>query len=99
MAVAAWRCWLVVGFAGWIWPFAIQLALNLAWSWIFFGLKQIGLALVEMAALWVCIAWCGFALGRIDPVSGWLLIPYLLWVTYAFSLNGGFFALNRNGTA
>lgn len=97
MAVAAWRCWLAVGFAGWIWPFSTQLGLNLAWSWIFFGLRRIDFALAEMVALWASIIWCLIIFRQIDPVAAILLAPYLLWVTYAFSLNAGFWVLNRKG--
>jgi tryptophan-rich sensory protein len=95
MAIAAWRCWLVAGFNQWITPFAIQLALNLAWSWIFFGMKKIGYALAEMVILWASIAWTLLVMRNIDTVAGFLLIPYLAWVTYAFSLNAGYLALNR----
>ncbi|CAN5573553.1 tryptophan-rich sensory protein [soil metagenome] len=98
MAIAAWRCWLVTGFSGWIWPFALQLSLNLAWSWIFFGLRKIGFALVEMAFLWASILWCVFTFKGIDNVAGMLLLPYLLWVTYAFSLNAGFWVLNLDNS-
>jgi tryptophan-rich sensory protein len=95
MAVAAWRCWLDTGFTGWTTPFAVQLGLNLAWSWIFFGLKQIGPALLEMVALWASILWTFLVFRSINPFTADLLIPYLLWVTYAFTLNAGFWALNR----
>ena len=95
MAVAAWRCWLVVGFGGWTLIFALQLALNLAWSWIFFGWRQLGVALVEMAMLWALILWCLLTMKAIDAAAGVLMAPYLLWVSYAFSLNAGFWVLNR----
>ncbi len=48
-----------------------------------------------VAALWLSILWCALAMYAIDPWAGYLLAPYLLWVTYAFSLNAGFWVLNR----
>lgn len=99
MAVAAWRCWLAVGFGAWTLIFVLQLALNLAWSWIFFGWRKLGAALVEMAMLWISILWCLLTMRAIDPPAGLLLSPYLLWVSYAFSLNAGFWALNRGPKA
>jgi len=95
MAIAAWRCWLVSGFASWLLPFSIQLGLNLAWSWIFFAYQKLGLGLIEIIALWASIFWCLMTFFSIDNVAGILLIPYLLWVTYALSLNAGFWVLNR----
>lgn len=97
MGVAAWRHWLITGFGTWAVLFSVQLGLNLAWSWIFFGLKQIGLALIEMTLLWAAILWCLLEMRSIDPLAGWLLGPYLLWVSYALSLNAGIWALNRRG--
>lgn len=98
MAIGAWRCWLAVGFGEWTVAFAVQLGLNLAWSWIFFGLQKIGLALVEIAVLWAAILGCLLVMGSIDLAAGFLLLPYLLWVSFALSLNAGFWALNRNAT-
>jgi tryptophan-rich sensory protein len=95
MAIAAWRCWVDTGFTAWAIPFALQLALNLAWSWIFFGWKQIASAAVEMVFLWASILWSVLVMGAIDPTSGLLLIPYLLWVSFALALNLSFWTLNR----
>ncbi|HEY3780666.1 MAG TPA: TspO/MBR family protein [Fimbriimonadaceae bacterium] len=97
MALAAWRCYDVEGqrFEQWLTPFAVQLGLNLAWSWIFFGAKKIGLALIEMVVLWAFILWCLIAFWKVDELSGILLMPYLLWVSFAFSLNAGIWILNR----
>lgn len=95
MAIAAWLCWTKVGFANWAVPFWVQLALNVLWSWLFFGAKNLGLALLEVILLWAAIAWTILAMWPVDPLAGMLLLPYLLWVTYAFTLNAGFWALNR----
>src|SRR5271157_2460181 len=56
MGVAAWLVWREAGLAGELVPFVVQLALNAAWTWLFFGLRRPGLALADLAALWVAIA-------------------------------------------
>jgi tryptophan-rich sensory protein len=74
--------------------FAIQLVLNLLWSVIFFGMQMPGLAFVEILALWTAIAttiWLAF---RLSKLSGWLLVPYLLWVSFASVLNFAIWRLN-----
>lgn len=74
--------------------FAIQLVLNIFWSAIFFGLKSPGLALMEIWFLWLAIIFNIFAFYRISRLSAWLLIPYLLWVTFAAYLNYSIWILN-----
>ncbi|MBX3160399.1 MAG: tryptophan-rich sensory protein [Deltaproteobacteria bacterium] len=63
--------------------FAVQLALNAAWSWIFFGLHAPAAALVEIACLWVAIAAAALAFARHSRLAGALLLPYLAWVGFA----------------
>lgn len=48
-----------------------------------------------MAMLWISILWSLLTMQRVDSVAGYLLIPYLLRVSYAFTLNAGFWVLNR----
>ncbi len=74
--------------------FGFQLALNLAWSWLFFGLQEIGLALVDIGALWAAILATIVAFWRHSPMAGGLLMPYLLWVTFAAALNFAIWRLN-----
>ena len=87
MAVAAWRVW-SVGRAG---PalalHVLQLALNAAWSWLFFGLHRPDLAFAEILVLWVAILATTVAFFRKDSLAGWLLVPYLAWVGFAAFLN------------
>jgi tryptophan-rich sensory protein len=75
--------------------FALQLGLNFGWSWIFFIEHQLGLALVEILALWLAVAATAAAFGRIRPVAGALLVPYLAWVTFATALTAAVWRLNR----
>ena len=65
-----------------------QLALNLAWSLLFFAARSPGWALVDIVALDVLVAVTLVAFWRIEPVAGWLLLPYLAWIVFATSLNG-----------
>lgn len=74
--------------------FGLQLVLNGAWSWIFFGLQRPGLALLDLGLLWVAIlvSVLGFAGGRRAAAA--LLVPYLAWVTFAGYLNARIWQLN-----
>ena len=74
--------------------FLLQLAFNFFWSIIFFNLQNFGLALLWLVALWVLILWMIKSFHAIDPLSAWLQIPYLLWVTFAAYLNFGVWQLN-----
>lgn len=75
--------------------FAIQFALNLAWSFIFFNYKEIGWAFAEIMVLWVCIILTVRAFYPIDKRAAYLLIPYLCWVSFASVLTGTIWWLNR----
>lgn len=98
MAVAAWLVWRNARYfaqaAGPLILFGIQLALNLAWSGIFFALRAPGAAFAEIIILWAAILATLIAFWRVKPVAGLLLIPYLLWVTYASALNYSIWQLN-----
>lgn len=74
--------------------FGIQLALNAAWSLIFFGLHRIDWALVEIVVLWLAILLTTCLFYRISKGAAALLVPYLLWVSFAIVLNAGFWRLN-----
>lgn len=75
--------------------YGIQLALNAAWSALFFGAHRIGWALVDVVALAVAIAATALAFRASSPWAAALLIPYLLWVCFAAILNYSIF--KRNG--
>lgn len=75
--------------------FAIQLALNLLWSYLFFGLHNPLLALIEIVLLWLMIYETFTKFIKVDKIAGYLLIPYLLWVTFAAVLNGSIWWMNR----
>ncbi len=100
MAVAAWLVWRPAGWSGAgsaLALFAIQLALNVAWSGVFFGLKSPGPAFAEIVALWLAIAATCAAFFPRSAAAGWLLVPYLAWVSFAAYLNFAIWRLNRVG--
>ncbi len=71
-----------------------QLLLNTLWSFIFFGLQNPGAALVEIGLLWFAILATTVAFARISKPVAWLLLPYLLWVSFASYLNYAIWSLN-----
>jgi tryptophan-rich sensory protein len=74
--------------------FAIQMALNFFWSFIFFNQHQIGWALAEIIALWLMILLSIFAFARVNNTAAWLLVPYISWVSFAAILNYTIWKLN-----
>jgi tryptophan-rich sensory protein len=74
--------------------FALQLALNVIWSLLFFRLRSPGSALVEILALWAAILLTVLAFGRVSRTAALLLVPYLLWVSFAAVLNLSIWRLN-----
>ena len=75
--------------------FTIQLALNALWSYLFFGLHNPLLALVEIVILWLMIFETYTQFKKIDKIASLLLLPYLAWVSFATILNASIWWLNR----
>jgi len=75
--------------------YSLQLLLNLAWSWLFFGLRQPLAALVEIVALLTLIALTTLRFAPLSRAAAALMMPYLAWVSFATLLNAGFWWLNR----
>lgn len=74
--------------------FVGQLVLNTLWSIIFFGLHSPGGALIEIAFLWLSILITIVVFARISKPAAWLLVPYILWVSFAAYLNLSIWILN-----
>lgn len=74
--------------------FSAQLALNLAWSPVFFAWHRPGAALWVMVAMIALAFAATLAFGRIRRLAGWLMVPYLAWLCFAALLNGSVDALN-----
>ena len=72
-----------------------QLALNLSWSWLFFGFHEVLIAMIVLAALWLMILAMMRAFAKHSPAAAILQIPYLLWVSFAGYLNGSILMLNQ----
>ena len=100
MGLASWLVWQkratqalrVRRALGW---YGLQLGLNLLWSLLFFGLRRIDLALVEIVALWTTLVITVAKFGQISRAAAGLLVPYLLWTTFAALLNAALWRLNR----
>lgn len=75
--------------------FAINAILNVAWSLLFFRLRRPDWALLEVAAFWLSIAALIVICGSVDSRAGWLLLPYIGWVSFAAILNLTIVRLNR----
>jgi benzodiazapine receptor len=96
MAVAGWLVWRRGGLASvpalrW---FAVQLVLNVGWSVVFFGLRMPGLAVIEIVVLWLAIVATLMTSWRVSRPASILLVPYLLWVSFAAALNFAIWRLN-----
>lgn len=77
-----------------LWLFGLQLALNLLWSPLFFGAHQIVPALALLALILLMSVLASFAARRVDRVAPWLMLPYLIWLGFAFGLNWRIWQLN-----
>ncbi len=75
--------------------YGLQFTLNSLWSPIFFGMRRVGVAMIDIVALWSALLTCLMKFGRVQPLAGWLLVPYFLWVSFASTLNAAIWWLNR----
>ncbi|MBZ5657603.1 MAG: tryptophan-rich sensory protein [Acidobacteriia bacterium] len=97
MALSAWLVW---GKADWggtrlaLTLFFAQLLLNVAWSWLFFGLRRPGIALVEIVFLFGAVVATALAARSVSGLAFWLMVPYALWVAFATLLNFKIWQLN-----
>ena len=97
MGVSAWLVWRKYGFHGAgaaLKLYAAQLVANALWTWLFFAWQQGGLALAEIAILWLLILATILAFWRLDRLAALLLLPYLAWVSFAAALNFALWRLN-----
>lgn len=99
MAIAAWLVWRAPG------PIAdrrraltlmgVQLVLNALWSPLFFGAHAIGLALVDIVALFVFVVLTTVAFARVRKLAAVMMLPYIAWVGFAAALNAALYMMNR----
>ena len=98
IAVAGWLVWRE---AGWSLPIVFwgaQLALNAAWSWLFFGLKRMDWAMGEVSLLILSVLAFIVSAHEISTIASLLFIPYLAWVVVAAALNLRVLQLNPTAT-
>ena len=91
MGYAAYRVWAKKGD---LTMFVIQLALNYAWTYVFFGRHDLRAACVDVVVLLACIAFVTSSFWRIDRLAGGLLVPYMAWTAYATYLTIALYRLN-----
>ncbi len=99
MALAAWWIWRSYGVPATLFPltmFVLQLLLNAAWSWLFFGRHRPDLAFLDIIGLWLALLITLLSFWRLAALAGILLIPYLAWVSFAAILNWTVWQMNRN---
>ena len=97
MGIAAWLVWRSGGFRAnrqALTLFLLQLAFNAVWSWLFFAWHLGVLSLADILVLWILIVATLVSFWRVRPLAGALLIPYLLWVSFASALNYSLWQLN-----
>lgn len=97
MGIASYRIYIkrnVAGAVPALLVYGAHLLVNLAWSLVFFGAQNIEAGVMVIIALWLMIVSLIVMFSRIDKIAGWLLVPYLLWVTFATYLNVSIAFLN-----
>lgn len=100
IAVSGWLVWSEAGWSGAAVPLAVygvQLVLNALWSFVFFGLRRLGLAVAEMMVLWLSIVATILLFYPIHSGAALMLLPYLAWVSFAMLLNFAIWRLNSSG--
>lgn len=98
MGVAAWRVWRLLSLETTrtaLTVFGVQLCLNVVWSFLFFGLKRVDLALIEIIILLATIIANTVMFWRIERLAGLLFVPYVAWVVYATIHNASLWLLNQ----
>ena len=94
MSIAAWLVWQQISDKKIIQIYFVHLFFNSIWSVIFFGFHQIFFALIDLGIILVFIIWLMRIYYQVNKISYLLMIPYLLWSSYALILNGAIFYLN-----
>jgi len=97
IAASGWLVWREAGAGGAqaLIVYGVHLVLNALWSTVFFGLRRPGTAFIEVVCLWLSIVATIVAFHAIDKAAAYLLVPYLLWVSFAVGLNFRIWQLNE----
>jgi tryptophan-rich sensory protein len=94
IAYAGWRVWTLAGWSLPILFWGLQIVVNAMWSWMFFGLRRMRLALGDIALLWLSILGFIVTAWPVSDLAALLFLPYLAWVTTAGFLNYSVLRLN-----
>jgi len=94
IATAGWLVWHSAGWSPALVAWGVQLVLNAAWSWLFFGLRRPDLAFAEVILLWLSILACVLLFVPVSQLAAALMLPYLAWVAFAAALNFAMWRLN-----
>lgn len=95
VGTAAWDAWRAGASSRTLALWGAQLAVNLAWTPLFFGLGERGWALVDIVVLLALIVATILAFARVGRRAAWLMVPYAVWVAFATALNAAIWWLNR----
>lgn len=96
IVIAGWLVWKQAGWSAALVVWGVQLIFNGAWSWLFFGMKRMDLAFIDVILLWLGIAAFMVLAWPISPLASLLFLPYLVWVTIAAALNRTVWRMNPN---
>lgn len=96
MGVAAWRVWKAGGRTEPMTLYALQLGLNVAWSFLFFRARNLKWAVLDILALLSVLVATTTSFYRVDKVAGYLMMPYLAWVTFATVLTLSIYTKNKD---
>ena len=94
MSVAIWKIWINTFDLKLLKLYFIHLVFNATWSIVFFGFHQIGIALINLVTILIFIILLMQRYFIKDKISFYLMMPYLLWSSYALVLNSAIFILN-----
>ncbi len=96
MALAAWQVWLTGHYSrlGALTWWMIQLLMNIAWSWLFFGMHRLGWAWLELSLLLVIVVLCIRAFRLLSKSAAYLMAPYLAWLIFSWLLNLACWTMN-----
>jgi tryptophan-rich sensory protein len=101
MGIASWLVWRAgvdtPGVSLALTVYGVHLVFNGLWSVLFFGVRRPDWALIEVAFLWASVVASAWLFAGIDPLAGWLMVPYIAWVSFAAILNAAIVKLNGSG--
>lgn len=95
IAIAGWLVWTSAGLSAALAVWALNLVFNGLWSWLMFGRRQIGVALIDAVAMLVTIVIFMLLARPLNETAMWLFAPYLVWVAFATALNASILQRNR----